>query len=263
MTKKTKNIKYVIVIFILIVFILGLVIYILYDKEIILHEVDKDGVVEKSNNEKELSNKEKELLLEKIEGINKFAKYYPLTDVNTIDNQELLYKLSFMIGFGKSFSEKTMTNTIKNYFGDSYKIKHESIICSFDKEPFYVYDSDTNMYRFDINSMHGHGGSGDIREIVVNYIDGKIINDEKIIINTKLLYSTYCGDICGPNYAYFASYQDVFDGSPILGDKNDYNNELILTDGLYKSVESKLPTTTFTFIKKSNDIYNLDSVIIN
>lgn len=262
-----KSIKgFIITIVVLIIIVLGLIFYILYDKGIILNVQDKTGMVEKNTKKKtvkkeKLSDEEKELLLEKIKGINKFSKYYPLTDVNQIPNQEVLFNLAFEIGFGKSFSEKTMTEKIKYYFGDSYKINNEDIICSLDKEPFYIYNSNTNMYRFATDSVHGHGGLGSIREIVVNYVSGKVLND-KITIDTKLLYSTYCGDTCGPNYAYYASYQDVFDNKPILGQEDDFENEIELTDELYKTIESKLPTTTFTFIKRNSDTYNLESVII-
>ncbi len=267
MEEKQKSVKgFIIAIIILIIIVFGLIIYILYDKEIIFNSSNKKEIVEKNTKKEEektkkISTEEKEILLEKIKKINSFSKYYPLTNANQIPNQEVLLKLAFEIGFGKSFSEEAMTEKIKDYFGDGYAIKNEDIICSIDKEPFYVYNSNTNMYRYAVDSIHGHGGAGGISEIVVNYVDGKVIKD-KIIIDTKLLYSTYCSDTCGPNYAYYASYQDALDNKPILGQEDNYENEIELTDQLYKTIEDKLPTTTYTFTKKDNNTYSLESVII-
>ena len=267
MEEKKDNKGFVIAIIVLILVVFGLIFYILYDKGIILKSDGNEEIVEKDaktkENVKALSNEEKELFIEKIEGINTFAEYYPLDDVNKIDNQDLLYKLAFKIGFGKSFSEKSMTEMIKNYFGDAYNIKNEDIICSVDNEPFYIYNSDTNMYRYDVNSTHGHGTSGSVRKIVVKYVDGKKENDKKITINTKLLYATYCGDTCGPNFAYYKSYEDsVKNQNPILGEI-DSDTEIELTDDLYKTIEDKLPVTTFTFTKKNSNTYNLESVTIS
>lgn len=257
--------KIVIIILTSIIVILFLaIIYALYDKGFIFEKVKNNNkkVEEKKNTVELLYGQEKNMLIERIKEINMFSKYYPFEDVNKIDNQEVLYKIIYDLGYGKPISEKAVSDKVKYLFGNSYNLKHENLICKVDNNSLYIYDSERKLYMYDTNSLHGHGSSGDVRDIVVKYIKGINESDKKITIDTKLVYAAYCGDTCGPNFAYYKSYEDSYNNqNPILGSTTG-EDEIELTDKLYKSIEDKLPITTFTFIKKDANTYNLDSVKI-
>ena len=91
------------------------------------------------------------------------------------------------------------------------------------------------------------------------YVDGNIINDKTITINTKILYGNYCGDTCLPGYAYYLTVP--FEGStPIF--VSDDEGEFIVTEEKYNEISSKIPITTFTFERDDLGNYGLKSVKI-
>ncbi len=91
------------------------------------------------------------------------------------------------------------------------------------------------------------------------YVDGNIINDKTITINTKILYGNYCGDTCLPGYAYYLTVP-VEGSTPIF--VSDAEGEFIVTEEKYNEISSKIPITTFTFERDDLGNYGLKSVKI-
>ena len=266
--KKKNNSKgLIIALGLLIIVILGLITYICYDKGMfsISNDTSNKGINEKLSTEKEeiskvLSYDEGNMLIEKIKVINdNFNSLYPIEKVSNISNQDLLTFAAKKLGFGEKFTEENANNIISTYFGNSVKLAHENIICEVDKLPFYTYDSNSKSYMYD-SSSHAHGMPLGVSTETF-YVDGKYISDKKIVINAKVLYSNYCGDTC-MYYGYYTSYKDSINKqNPVIG--GDENTPVDFNDALYKSVENKIPITTYTFIKNDSNVYSLESVKTN
>ena len=85
-----------------------------------------------------------------------------------------------------------------------------------------------------------------------------------ITVNYKILYSNSCSDTCILD-SYYKSYEDsikginaVLEGDPDSEDGPGVN----LTDELFKTVEVRVPVTTFKVVKTDKG-YTLKSVTIN
>ena len=170
----------IVLVILLILVILGLVGYICYDKGLIFQkQEDVSSDVEKEDTKKVSSSE-----LEEIRGIvqelsNNFAKYYPLSDLSKIDNQELLLFAIRKIGLNEEIKKDEIESEIEKYFGDSIKVKHEDIDCpsksdSHDEELYFYEDG---VYK--MNENHGgHGGPGFISAApfyVSSEKDGKML----------------------------------------------------------------------------------------
>lgn len=262
--KQKKGFTWVIII--LIIIVIGLVGFICYDKGILFNtkniateENKKEELDYKEEENKDLSYEEGNLLLEKIKLMNNnFSSNYPIDDVSKISNQDLLLFVAKQLGFGTDFTEDSANDVIFKLFGDLIKLKHESVMCTIDNKPYYVYDASTKQYTFDSNS-HGHGSAIGV-ETRTYYVDGKYTSDDEIMINAKVLYSNYCGDTC-MIYAYYTSYQKSINSeTPVLGDNS--GGPLEYTDNMYEQIKEDLPITTYVFEKTKNGGYNLKSITI-
>ena len=258
---KKRRITLIIIVILLLGSFLTTILYIKYGTERIMSKgtpkvEEKEKVPKEEIKDPEETPKEEMTLDDRIKEIsNNFSKYFPITDISKIHNQDLLiYGLS-KVGWEEYITEIEIENAVKKIFGNKIKGKHENIECpTSDPEPLYLYRNGV----YTPNPKHGeHGGSGrpDVYPFEVNVTE----KDNVITANYKLLYSNYCSDTCIIN-SYFKSYQDSINNTNPVLSSND-NQGLLLTDELYKSVESKLPTTTFIF-EKGNDTYNLVSVTI-
>ncbi len=237
--------------------------YFCYDKGIIFNKKDNSETKEENkkenNKERKLTEEEKEKFKERIETItNTFDMSFPIEDVTKISNQELLsFASSKLANNNGRFSSEEVEKLITKYFGSNIKITHENILCSIDNVPFYDYDSTSKQYIFHENHP-GHGGPSSVQGYYY-FVDGKVTNENKIVINSHIIYGIYKGDTWGPQNSYYKSAQDSKSGEPIIG-KRDGQEDIELTDDLYNSVKDKLPTTTYTFEKDKNGNYNLISI---
>ena len=81
-------------------------------------------------------------------------------------------------------------------------------------------------------------------------------------MKAKILYGSYCSDICGPG-SYYGSYLDsVNKRNPLAtDDKYDANGDIILATEQEKiDAVSNLKMTVFTFVIDSDGNYGLKSV---
>ena len=255
--KKKSRKGLIIFIILLILIILGLVGYICYDKFFTKELEVKEEKEKKTSNE--LSSSEIDEINEMVQELsNSFAKYYPIKKMDEINNQDLLLFALQKIGFVEEIKKSEIEEVIKKYFGD-VKIKHEDIDCPTEHdEKLYLYEDG----KYIPNPEHGgHGGGGNAYAApfyVSSAKEGDVVN-----VNYKILYSNMCGDTCILN-AYYRTYEDSKNSeNPVLeGDDSSDDPGVNLTEKLYKSVEVKIPVTTFTF-EKTDDGYTLKSVKIH
>ena len=262
---KKKNTGLIITLIILILIILGLVGYICYDKGLIFQKVEtkeekKDNKKQEKTDKEEISVAEESTIEEKVKELSEnFADYYPLTDKQTIKNQDLLAYSLHKIGYKDSFTKEEVEESIKSLFGNDMKVKHEDIDCP-TSDPTSIYLYEDGIYT--PNPDHGgHGGSAVYTNIHEVSLTKK---DNKITAQYKILYAT-CGDVC-ILASYYKSYKDIIDGEyPILEWDMDEVEEIddeVVEEG-YQRVKDKIPTTTFEFTVESDGTYTLNSIKIN
>lgn len=260
---KSKNTGLKVIIFILVLALLGCAGYICYDKGIIkLPSKEKKEVVEKKDkHDNELSQSEIDDLKDFAKEIsNNFAEYYPLTDLSKIDNQALLFWSLERIGFNEVITEKEVEKEVENYFGKNVNVKHEDIECpTSDEEPIYLYEEGGYV------PNPNHFGHGMTRkpQAALFYVSGEK-KGNAITINFKILYSNTCSDTCFLD-SYYKSYEDSVKGINALLEGDEDSEEgpgVNLTEDLYKTVEVRIPVTTFK-VEKTDTGYTLDSVEIN
>lgn len=264
--KKKSNAGLKVIIVILVLALLGAVGYICYDKGIIKipkKEQKEEVIVEDdTKRDKELSQGEIDDLNDFVKELSSnFAEYYPLTDFSKIDNQDLLQWAFKRIGFKELITEKEMEDEIKSYFGNQVTIKHEDIECTAETHdvPIYLYEKGGYVP----NPEHfGHGGHTP-PQAAVFYVSGEK-EGKSITVNYKILYSNACSDVCFLS-AYYKSYEDSINRINALleGDPNNTEDPGVnLTEDLFKTVEVRVPVTTFK-VEKTDKGYTIHSVEIN
>jgi len=245
--KKSRRIFLTVIAIFILVSFLGMTTYIRYERERILS---------KASHVQEEVPDEEEIIEEKVKELsNNFAKYFPITDISRIDNQDLLFYALSKIDSKETIKKEEIEQAVANTFGNNLKGKHENINCpTNDQEPLYYYQN--KVYK----QNHNHGRHGEIKKPKAYPYKIDITKKNNILTaNYKILYSNYCNDTCITNN-YYKSYQDSKNNINKVLSSND-DKELVLTEDLYKSIEEDLPTTTFTF-KKGKDTYNLVSITI-
>lgn len=256
--EKDSKIGYVIIIVILVLAVLGLGGFIVYDKFIKEEETVIEDVEEEVE-PVELAASHVEDLIEKVEVYNRFLYQYYLVDENEeLSNDDALYFVyRVLLTENKDITAENVSNTLTDYFGEN-KFKLDDIVCDIDNETLYEYMSDTNIY---VEKEHsGHGG-GRIVLSNIRYVSSRVVGD-KVTLITRNLYERSCSDVCGPLNAYYGNVDDMFNSeNPVLGDQNS-EEEIVLTSELFDSIESKVAKTTYNFIKEESGNYYLDSVSV-
>jgi len=262
---RNKNTIYQVMIAVLVILLVLCVSYILFGKKLISSkektpEVEENIPSEEKVQSRNLTEIEKSTLMEQIELYNlNFASYYPMMDVNSISNHDLFtfaHKQLSLSNVQSEFSASDIDSVVSKYFGSLRKLKHEDYICDIDGQVFYQYDSVSKKYTFNQNTLHGHGGGSKISDSKSLFIEGK--SDGNVYtVKAKVLYGMICGDICGPNNAYYVRYSDI-GKNPVIEDKNVM--ELSLTDELILQNGDKIPVVTYTFKKDEQNNFGLTSV---
>lgn len=259
-----KNKKYIVIIIIFALALLATTSYIVYDKVFSkenkeVKQEERKPQEETPNEQKEsITEAEKELLENQISDYTTyFAGYYPITNISSLDNQDVLYFAMMKSGkIGEDIMESDLEKILDQYFGKNHPFKHSDIMCPIDDEPLYIYDSARREYYFE--DTHPHGGSGVYRGITYETEGEKI--DNKYIVRTKILYNDYCSGMCPPRINYYITKDDSKNSeNPILG---TYDEDHEITEEEYNSIKDSIPITTYTFIKDENNNYGLKQVNI-
>ena len=257
MDKKKNKVNFsTILIIILSCIIIGLAAYIVVENN--NHKSTPES--NEKDSSRALTEIESKALMENIETLSlELATEYPIDSIDDIPNQKLLKTIYHISEVGyNNFQASVLDKYALKYFGNDKKIIKEDIICTIDNEPLLTYNAEEDKYTMNTES-HGHGGEGFISRVKAFYVDGNIINDKTITINTKILYGNYCGDTCLPGYAYYLTVP-VEGSTPIFA--SDDEGEFIVTEEKYNEISSKIPITTFTFERDDLGNYGLKSVKI-
>ena len=262
--KKKGKTRLKVIIVILLLALLGAIGYICYDKGIIKlpkKETKEEINTDDTKYDKKLSQGELDDLQDFAKELsNNFAAYYPLDDFSKIDNQELLFWALKRVGYNEEITTKEIENEIESYFGKSLKVTHENIECpTSDETPLYLYEDG----KYVSNPEHGGHGMTQKPSTALFYVSSEK-DGKDITVNYKILYSNSCSDTCILD-SYYKSYEDsikginaILEGDPDSEDGPGVN----LTDELFKTVEVRVPVTTFKVVKTDKG-YTLKSVTIN
>ena len=243
--KSTGKTVTIVILILLLVVLLGYILYTNYNE--ILTKKETPKVSERT----EMYYSEVNTILDQIRLYNEvFKESYPIADVNKIDNQ---LKLQFGIlalekteNIHNYYKVDDLKEMYYNYFSHSMKVIYEDIKCPVNDKNLYDLNTETNTYTE--VSDHEHG------MITMNadtYVTSTKIEDGKYIINTHILYSSYCNGTCSPEGGYYKTYEDCVKS----------NNPVIFKTSQYDEVKDDLPVTTFTFLKEKNH-FLLESVEI-
>lgn len=264
--EKDSKIGYIITIVFLVLLVLGLGGYIVYDKYFVNDSCDTVDKVEADNNKKddvrELSVSEKEELMNLVNVYNTYLyDYYLMDSDKEIPNEEyLFFGYIQLLKENKMVTVDNMKDILEKYFGSDNNIKLDDIVCLECNTIKYKYNKESNIYE-EVRNHPGHGGGLTVGTDV-RYVSSEVINEDKVSLVTHVIYRRPCGDTCGPVTAYYAYIEDSFDKkNPILGDV-DADEEYPFTDGDYENIKNKLPKTIYNFEKDSSDNYVLKSVSI-
>lgn len=156
-----------------------------------------------------------------------------------------------------SYSKDVVRKYVNRYFGKEYKYEDKSVYCDLDKKELYKY----NDGKYTFQDVHGHDAVNH-ENFVGNYLN--IIKYErvnnKIIVETKILYGADCRATCGPTTKFKINPEDE---NYALEASDFGNNNFAVSLSDYKRIESNIPITTFTFIENDDGTYYLDNVEIN
>lgn len=256
--EKDSKVGYIIIIVILVLAVLGLGGFIVYDKFIKKEETVVEAVREEVE-PVELGASQVEDLIGKVEVYNRFlSQYYLVDDKEELSNDDALYFVyRVLLTENKDITAENIGNTLVDYFGEN-RFKLDDIVCEIDNETLYEYMSDINIY---VEKDHpGHGG-GQIVLSNVRYVSSSVVGD-KVTLITRNLYERSCSDVCGPLNVYYGNVDDMLNAeNPVLGDRNS-EEEIVLTSELFDSVESKVAKTIYNFVKEESGNYYLDSVLV-
>ena len=243
MEEKQKNGGLVAAIIVLVIFIICILGYIGYDKLI----AKKGNTEQQTETEvKELKESDVKVLMDRIDTMNNhIAKLYPISDVKTIPNQDLL-SMALSLSFT---SADEVEKAIRSTIGDNVTVKHEDYLCNYDHTALMKYSNGWYSYN---NEHPGHGGGGGYTATA--FFKSATLKGTTLSINTNLLYD-YNGDIEGPNESYYDSMGE--NKKEVL-----HNIEKTSLKAEYEKIKDTLPITTFTFKQNEAGIYNLESVTV-
>lgn len=184
-----------------------------------------------------------------------FADYFPLKSTKSIENNRMM-QFAFWQTNGLNINDintypsfKQLKEYVSNIFDYNLKasdIKDDSgnIILQYDKSTDKFVPLDINNIKYPPTIT-----------IPTFTITSKKVINNKVFINTKILYGDICEANCKLTSNLYISYKDA---------KNKKSIGMIdnTIDTLLKKYDKMLPTTTFIF-KKSNNNYILEKVLVS
>ena len=265
MEEKKNNMPYIIVI-ILLLLVICLLSYIAFfkdddkkpePKDNDIKEVEKNKGEEKEEVEKltELSESEINELIDKIEVYNNgLARFYPLADVNSLENLNLLQFALMTLDNADTVPSKDLQATIDEYFNK--KVTTLDYICDGEtkesecnkEKALYEFDKDNSVY----NALEVNRGAFfiGVADNLVKFVSQEI-NDDELVIKAKVVYGAYIDSSTNPPL-YYASLEDSKNDTNSIYEKGNWNEEISeeKKEELFNKVED---TTTYTFKKVGKD----------
>ena len=257
-TSKKSNTVILVLLVIIICLLVG---YIAYDKIIVNQKINEP----KQNEEIKKDEKEEEKVLTErdvlsyIEDINKvlvcFGDKVPMKTAD-LSNEDVLYFAFWKAEWnGDKKTAQSVSQVIEDVFGKDFSYQLGDIPCFAGDGIIYAYNQAEGT--FSRVGEHGHGGGGGFRPRVY-FIEGKQGSDI-ITIKAKVLYGSYCGDICGPATSFYSkATHDINDSIYHIDDVSQGDNY----DFVYNEVKDKLPVTSFILKKQSDGKFALTEITV-
>lgn len=258
--EKNNKVGYIIIIILLILVVLGLVGYIIYDNQ--FKENNKcDDTIESVKEEAktyELTYSKATEYMEKIQVYNNiFHENYLISNKKEITNDEYLTFAYRMLLGKETITVENIEKVLHEYFGKNIKFEHDNIKC-FAGEEVYEYSKENGYTE---KEHYGHGGPGALKTEIF-YVSSEV-RGNKVKFVTKNVYEDICGEICGPNKAYYASVDDAKSQTNPILKAAEYQESVEIAQYNKEFILSKVPETTYNFIIEDNGNYYLDSVNIS
>ena len=267
--EKDSKVGYVVTIIILVLIILGLSGFIVYEHcfksqdkcNAPVEEVENDNNKEKNDTvTKAKFNATDAEVLDKIKAYNGgFYEYYLAGTKNEITDKEKLY-FAFLrvLNRGKDITSKNISEALVEYFGKNHGVEIGDIYCAVDDTVFYKHDEENDIYVR--SGTHGHGGG--LNLVSYTKFVSSELNGDQLTVKAHVAYAKMCSDTCGPATYLYGSYNDMINKTnAVYG--NDQDDIMEYTDNMYNSIKDKLPVTTYTFKVEDDGNYYLEKVSIN
>ena len=252
---KKKNIKYIIIACVVIVFALVIAFFAFNNKKEDKPQDNKDNtsLTEENNiSVKGLKKNDIASVYNKILDYNQYySMFYPINDINSIDKQYMFYFATLKLGFKKEIKSNEINDIFNKYFS-GYSYEDKNILCVIDSNILYSFENGSYI----MQSGHAHGIAQSILKQKVYLLEGSL-NDNRLVIKAHVLYGDYDEFLNGGTSSYYATFADSYNETNKL-----FTNVEDVSYSDYQSVRESLPTTIYTFDKKGND-YALVSVAVD
>ena len=266
MEKKSKIIIIILSVIIALL-VLGIIGYIIYDNPFYKPKVEEKKEVKKKVKKKDanvVSDEAKEIIKNQINDYIDLAFYFPITNVDDLDDQKVFWFSTMKIdNFLEGFSKEALEEKINKYFKDDISLVYGDINCSVGDGVLFKYDS--NNEKYNRVGVHGHGGG--IRPRGSIFVQEITKDDEYIVVRTKIIYGEQAGDTYGPIINYYtvprSENQNETNKVYNLNDPKATNYKEKITEEEFKTIKDKVPYTIFKFkISEDKKNYGLVSVEI-
>ncbi len=194
------------------------------------------------------------------------GKYFPITNISSIDNSMVLYyaMIDASENFSKeSFSTAEMEKTVKDFFGSSFKVTHETISCRNRKgektAEEYLYDGNSSYAKTKDSPPYCNVPGRSMAEVKKVSEETK---DNLFIQNYKILYTFwYSGDgSTAPPTKFYSHYNDE---EPYYESEDFSKAWDYLTEEEREEILKDLPITTFTYEIEADGTKSLKSITVS
>lgn len=271
--EKKSNKGLIIAIVILVLLLVGVSGYLVYDKVLSSDELKEGQAEEKVEERVDIVVTQAE-----IDAMMEVVEFNPdeVTNVdgfNALDNQTKLWMgLSLIDNVDKSFKGNDLIEALKNVYGDKVELTLEDMICGGCDQKYWLYNKDTGMYTFD-EKHPGHGGTGGDYVKSVNYFDSVQTdgNQYKVAVKKVFKAGTEC-DLgpCDGNFKVYKSLDDAKNSKNLVLDTKEkvnnnkycvgYDDEMLQSltkecdiNRIYQDNKDKFDSYIYTFIKNGDN----------
>lgn len=279
--EKKSNKGLIITIIILVLLLIGVSGYLVYDKFLSNDgKVDSSEKSEKKENNsgnKVVSKEEQDKILKVINDINNYnlARYDNLNP-SEIHNQDKLAFMSFVVynnqlngedGSIAGLSGMEVNSIYQSYFGSKQSIMNKDIYINDyieygvgeNNEVLFRYDNTKNIYQAE--KMIWLAPPGYEISTTYNFIVNATKKDDIYTVEVQSFYTTPCSGVCAPDSIIAGSYKDASGRTNSIVDlvnaaewrDNDGNIIQSNLDTDYNKVKDKLPVYTYTFVLENGN----------
>lgn len=209
----------------------------------------------------ENSNSNKQVDVAKLDVLDKaniiekyFMDKFPITDVDSISNQDKLnFALSTLVNEdATSFTEKRLEKILKAYFGNDVTYENEDIISPSTDKVIAKYDAKKKQYTYNKTTSDNSNSTYEVLSYS-NYEEG---------VNTFDVERQYLViDKEQSPYVLYSTYQDYENKTNPIGTYDISATDNMMPSSIIDDYITLLPVTTYSFVKQDG-VFILKSIII-